>query len=135
MPRIKLSDQVHRIDGKDCFLEILCGFASIDKVGVKFVTYDKNKPKGARETDSITITVRRFLDDTVREVDTQISNDGGILTGHGGGDFGVMDTFVRAVAENDPSKIVTGIDETLESHLMVFAAEESRKKGIVCTLK
>ncbi|MBE6372855.1 MAG: Gfo/Idh/MocA family oxidoreductase [Lentisphaerae bacterium] len=90
---------------------------------------------GQIETDSITITVRKFLDDTTREVDTQISNDGGILTGHGGGDFGIMDSFVCAVAENDPSKIVTGIDETLESHLMVFAAEESRKKGIVCTLK
>jgi predicted dehydrogenase len=86
---------------------------------------------GQIETDSITITVRKFLDDSVREVNTETCNDGGILTGHGGGDFGIMDSFVRAVAENDPSKIVTGIDETLESHLMVFAAEESRKKGIV----
>ena len=89
---------------------------------------------GQIETDSITITVRKFLDDSVREVNTETCNDGGILTGHGGGDFGIMDSFVRAVAENDPSKIVTGIDETLESHLMVFAAEESRRKGIVCTL-
>ncbi|MBQ6599455.1 MAG: Gfo/Idh/MocA family oxidoreductase, partial [Lentisphaeria bacterium] len=90
---------------------------------------------GQIETDSITITVRKFLDDSVREVNTETCNDGGILTGHGGGDFGIMDSFVRAVAENDPSQIVTGIDETLESHLMVFAAEESRKKGIVCTIR
>ncbi len=86
---------------------------------------------GQIDTDSITITVRKFLDDSVREINTETSNDGGILTGHGGGDFGIMDSFVRAVAENDPSQIVTGIDETLESHLMVFAAEESRKNGIV----
>ena len=39
-----------------------------------------------------------------------------------------------ALAENDPSQIMTGIDETLESHLMVFAAEESRKKGTVVQL-
>ena len=90
---------------------------------------------GQIETDSVKITVRRFLDDSTREVDTQISNDGGILTGHGGGDFGIIDAFVRAVAENDPSQIVTGIDETLESHLMVFAAEESRKKGIVSIIR
>ncbi len=60
MPRIKLPDQVHRIDGKDCFLEVLCGFASIDKVGVQFVSYDKNKPKGSRETDNITIYLDMF---------------------------------------------------------------------------
>jgi len=89
---------------------------------------------GEIETDSSTITVRKFLDDTVREIDTNIANDGSILTGHGGGDFGLMDSFVRALAENDPSQIMTGIDETLESHLMVFAAEESRKKGIVARL-
>ena len=89
---------------------------------------------GEIETDSRVITVRRYLDDTIREIDTATDNDGGILTGHGGGDYGLMDSFVRAVAENDPSQIVTGIDETLESHLMVFAAEESRKKGIVARL-
>ena len=87
---------------------------------------------GEIDTDSTVITIRRFLDNSVREVDTGTANDGGILTGHGGGDFGLMDAFVQAVAENDPSKIISGIDETLESHLMVFAAEESRKTGKVC---
>ena len=90
---------------------------------------------GQIETDSVTITVHKFLDDSTRTVDSQIANDGGILTGHGGGDFGIADAFTQAVAENDPSLIVTGIDESLESHLMVFAAEESRKKGIVCKIK
>ena len=85
-------------------------------------------------TDSTIITVKHFLDQSVRTVDTNILNDGGINSCHGGGDTGIMDSFVRAVAENDPSQIVTGIDETLESHLMVFAAEKSRRENIVCTL-
>ena len=84
--------------------------------------------------DSTVITVKHFLDESIRTVDTNILNDGGINSGHGGGDTGIMDCFVRAVAENDPSQIVTGIDETLESHLMVFAAEKSRRENIVCTL-
>lgn len=46
-----------------------------------------------------------------------------------------MDAFVRAVAENDPTQILSGVDETLESHLMVFAAEESRHKGSVEFIK
>ena len=90
--------------------------------------------RGEIDTDSRVITVRDFLYDTVREIDTGTVNDGGILTAHGGGDLGLMEAFVSAVAENDPSKIVTGIDETLESHLMVFAAEESRRTGKVVKL-
>lgn len=86
---------------------------------------------GYIDTDSSVIRVTRFLDDSVRTIDTKVANDGGILSGHGGGDFGLMDAFVRALAENDPSQILSGVDETLESHLMVFAAEESRKKGSV----
>ena len=89
---------------------------------------------GEIDTDSTIIKVRHFLDDTVREVDTETANDGGILSGHGGGDFGLMDAFVRALAENDPTQILSGVDETLESHLMVFAAEESRRKGSVESL-
>jgi predicted dehydrogenase len=49
-----------------------------------------------------------------------------VMTGHGGGDYRVMDHFVRAVDENDPTWILSGPQETLESHLMAFAAERSR---------
>ena len=90
--------------------------------------------RGEIETDSQIIEVHHFLDDSKRVIDTETSNDGGILSGHGGGDLGLMEAFVKAVAERDPSLILSGIDETLESHLMVFAAEESRKNGTVVTL-
>ncbi|MBQ4328692.1 MAG: Gfo/Idh/MocA family oxidoreductase [Lentisphaeria bacterium] len=90
--------------------------------------------KGEIDTDSTVITIKNFLTDTVRTVDTDQLNDGGINSGHGGGDTGIMHNFVQAVAEDDPSLILTGIDETLESHLMVFAAEKSRRENIVCTL-
>ncbi|MFW9891960.1 MAG: Gfo/Idh/MocA family protein [Candidatus Thorarchaeota archaeon] len=56
------------------------------------------------------------------------------LADHGGGDYALIDSFVSAVAENDPSKILSGPDETLESHLMTFAAERSRKEGKVISL-
>ena len=91
--------------------------------------------KGEIETDDSTIIkIKHFLDNSERVVNTDALNDGGILSGHGGGDFGLMTNFVHAIAENDPSLILTGIDESLESHLMVFAAEESRKNNIVCKL-
>jgi len=45
-----------------------------------------------------------------------------------------MDGFVRAVGENDSSQILSGPDESLESHLMVFAAEEARLKNRVIKL-
>ena len=87
--------------------------------------------RGSIDTDSNTITLFDFLTDKKTVIDTAVKNDGGILSGHGGGDGGLMDAFISAVAEQDPSKILSGTDETLESHLMVFAAEESRKNGKV----
>ncbi len=50
-------------------------------------------------------------------------------SGHGGGDFGLMRGFVRAVRGED--RPLTGGRESLESHLMAFAAEESRRNGSV----
>ena len=87
--------------------------------------------RGSIDTDSNTITLFDFLTNEKTVIDTAIKNDGGILSGHGGGDGGLMDAFISAVAEQDPSKILSGTDETLESHLMVFAAEESRRTGKV----
>ena len=89
---------------------------------------------GSIDTDSNSITVMDFLTDRKTVVETAVKDDGGILTGHGGGDFGLMEAFVQAVAENDPSRIHSGLDETLESHLMVFAAEDSRRTGRVVTM-
>ena len=40
-----------------------------------------------------------------------------------------MSAFVAAVATGDAAHIRTGVDETLASHLAVFAAEESRLDG------
>ncbi|MFX0114313.1 MAG: Gfo/Idh/MocA family protein [Candidatus Hodarchaeota archaeon] len=61
-------------------------------------------------------------------------SDSGIIEQHGGGDHGLMESFVSAVAQNDPSKILSGPEETLESHLIVFAAEKSRRERKVVTL-
>jgi hypothetical protein len=53
------------------------------------------------------------------------------MTGHEYADWYLMRTFVEAVATKNPSKILSGPDETLESHLLVFAAEKARKEGSV----
>ncbi|MCS7060609.1 MAG: gfo/Idh/MocA family oxidoreductase, partial [Anaerolineae bacterium] len=46
-------------------------------------------------------------------------------SGHGGGDEGLMRTFVRAL-RGEPSHHLTSARASLESHLMAFAAEQSR---------
>ena len=56
-------------------------------------------------------------------------------SGHGGGDWMLMRDFVTAVATQDPSKLTSTIDQSIESHLMGFAAEVSRKTGRVMPVK
>ena len=60
-----------------------------------------------------------------------VVSDGSILSGHGGGDYALMDAFVTALAENDPNRILSGPRESLETHLMVFAAEKARHENRV----
>ena len=56
------------------------------------------------------------------------------LEGHGGGDYAVMDSFIRAVEKADPSSILSGPRETLETHRMAFAAERARREHRVVML-
>ncbi|RPI63075.1 MAG: gfo/Idh/MocA family oxidoreductase, partial [Planctomycetaceae bacterium] len=51
--------------------------------------------------------------------------------GHGGGDAVLMQQWLDAIASGDQSKLITGPDETLETHLATFAAEQSRLDGEV----
>lgn len=49
--------------------------------------------------------------------------------GHGGGDWRLVNDWVKAIAANDPNLLTSTIDESIESHIMGFAAEKSRKSG------
>ena len=49
--------------------------------------------------------------------------------GHGGGDHGLLRDFLEAVCWNDPSRMSSGVDVSVESHVMGFNAEKSRKNG------
>ena len=51
--------------------------------------------------------------------------------GHGGGDFGLVRTFVEAVRTRRQDLLGTDVTEVLKSHLTVFAAEHGRKTGTV----
>ncbi len=86
--------------------------------------------KGYIQGDSNIIKIFDYLTDTWKTVDSN-QMDNSILSGHGGGDGGIMSDFVEALAHNDASRIISGPDVSLETHLSVFAAEKARKTGTV----
>jgi len=51
--------------------------------------------------------------------------------GHGGGDWRLVSDWVRAVGAKDPSLLTSTIDASIESHVMGFEAEKSRKNFVV----
>ncbi|OAX36588.1 NAD(P)-binding protein [Rhizopogon vinicolor AM-OR11-026] len=57
-----------------------------------------------------------------------LKNEGG---GHGGGDLGLIRTFIEAVRTGNQGLLGTNVSEVLKSHLTVFAAETSRREGRV----
>ena len=56
------------------------------------------------------------------------------MTGHAGGDDGVIADFVAAVEAGDPALVPTTPRHTLESHRIAFAAETSRREGRTLSL-
>ncbi|HHV99895.1 MAG TPA: Gfo/Idh/MocA family oxidoreductase [Clostridiaceae bacterium] len=55
--------------------------------------------------------------------------------GHGGGDFGIMQNFVKLVREEDTESGLTSAEVSVQSHLMALAAEKSRVKNRVINMK
>ena len=74
-----------------------------------------------------------FLTDSTTVIDTE-ADEASILAGHGGGDFGLMESFIQTVAHNDAAYNLSDPDVSLESHLMVFAAEQARRESRVVQL-
>mgnify|MGYP003294173563 CR=1 FL=1 len=77
-----------------------------------------------REHDG-TITLKKYFgEDTVWKI-TDLTDD---LEGHGGGDHRMIDELYDIMTGKN-SQVATSIDESIESHYMALAAEESRLAG------
>jgi len=55
--------------------------------------------------------------------------------GHGGGDWRLVADWINAISKKDPSLLTSTIDASIESHVMGFMAEESRKNNKVMAVK
>ncbi|KGQ07281.1 Putative oxidoreductase yteT [Beauveria bassiana D1-5] len=82
--------------------------------------------KGELIGDMTTFDVFDFLSRTSKHYTPKL--DGGY---HGGGDTGLARAFVSAVAQSNQSILRVTIDDILDSHLLVFAAEKARKESCV----
>lgn len=51
--------------------------------------------------------------------------------GHNGGDYHLLNEFVKLLSDPDYTRPLTSIEDSLESHYMAFAAEEARKNNMV----
>ncbi len=72
-----------------------------------------------------TITLKRYFgDDEVWKLN-ELTDD---LQGHGGGDHRMLDKLYEVLAEGNDA-VDTAIENSVESHYMALAAEESRVKG------
>jgi predicted dehydrogenase len=87
--------------------------------------------KGCIQGNGENIEYLDFRNGHKSAIEIGISDDGTLRTGHGGGDYELIKSFIWAVAQNDHSKIYSGPEETLETHLSVFAAERSRLESRV----
>jgi hypothetical protein len=56
-------------------------------------------------------------------------------SGHGGGDWMLVKDFVQAVSQQNAALLTSTIDASIESHIMGFMAEKSRKTGKVMNVK
>lgn len=82
--------------------------------------------KGELSCDGRELVVEDFLTGA-RETIPLIAAEGG----HQGGDEGLMNAFVHAIATGDRTAIRSGPLESLRSHQAVFAAEQARLSGTV----
>jgi hypothetical protein len=77
--------------------------------------------------DGRKLTIYHF-DTRTTEVWDSVLEAGAVQgSGHGGGDFGLMDELVYQLTEGDPTRYTEIFDVSLESHRIAFAAEASRR--------
>lgn len=82
---------------------------------------------GDDETNTITVT--RFSSNDDEEYEAVTCYPGRTAGGHGGGDTGLMEDFLGRLDHPDEKGSRSAISYSIESHLMAYAAEQSRVTG------
>lgn len=82
---------------------------------------------GDDETNTITVT--HFSSNGVDEYAAETIRPGKTVGGHGGGDTGLIQDFLSRVGRPGNSDSRSAISCSIESHLMAYAAEQSRITG------
>ncbi|KPV58018.1 oxidoreductase [Paenibacillus sp. A3] len=97
----------------------MCGFTREQERRIQIMG-----TRGELRGEESTITLMDFLthQKTEIEIPPQVS-------GHGGGDSGIVRSFLREVRSNAGGESLTSASASVRSHLMAFAAEESRLNG------
>lgn len=87
---------------------------------------------GSVEGDGHALRFHDFRAHPDRIVETLVPGDG--RAPHQQGDELLMRALLTAVARDDPSLILTGLEESMLSHRIVWAAEHARRTGATVTL-
>jgi hypothetical protein len=86
--------------------------------------------EGKLEDDKFTYRVydkdNVSYEEKIIDVSNEIVNNA-TYGGHSGGDYGIMYDLVRYLNGEKASKSITLLDDSVESHFLVYGAEESRK--------
>ena len=90
---------------------------------------------GYIDGDGRFLKVLRFTTNQETVYDTQANAPRTQLAGHSGGDLALVARFIDAVSQHSPGYILSGPQATLQSHRVVFAAEQSRREGRTVYLK
>jgi predicted dehydrogenase len=89
--------------------------------------------RGQLTGDGRHIAVYDFLTERTTVIDTSLDGSSA-AEGHAGGDEALFYAFVDALHGGRPELIVSGIEASLDSHRIVFAAERARRIGRVVEL-
>ena len=77
-----------------------------------------------------------FATRQTREIyEADMDFDQSIAGGHGGGDMGIMADLYEYIANNNPSNSISDISVSCDNHLISFAAEEARVRGIIIDME
>ncbi|MHB9133915.1 MAG: Gfo/Idh/MocA family protein [Armatimonadota bacterium] len=82
-----------------------------------------NGTAGELAYDESTITLKTYADMNTEEITLAPE-----IGGHGGGDYRVVNSWLRAINTGDESLILTNAQESLRTHTIVFAAEQARRE-------